>query len=517
MPVHGGRFREVFNDQQQQELQQYLKDMDRRLFGMTKKQCRKLAFDYAESCGIVHPFNRECGLAGEEWLANFMKKFHFSLRTPEATSIGRMMGFNKVQVEMFFEVLRDVRQKYSFPANNIYNADESGLSTVPTKLPKVISPVGNKRVSKVVSTERGRNITIICCMSATGLYVPPFLIFPRKRMRAELLENAPPGSVGYGSDNGWVNTELFLAFLQHFAKHVKPTAETPVLLLVDNHSSHITLLAINFCRDNNIIMLGFPPHTTHRLQPLDVAFFGPLKTFFSQASDNFSVSHPGQGITDYNIGELLSTAYFKAATVGNAVKGFRACGIEPFNPQVFGDEDFAPAATTERSFHEIMDPQHNITDPPQTSASSQNTEPSQQIVTSEPGPSNRPQFSLANHKSIYDVKPLPNATRGKRNRQVKCATIITSTPVKIKLMEKEKEKEEKQKRKVERAAKKSAKKLKFEVSKPHPEEKDIFCPGCDELYCDPPNEDWIQCSACHEWWHETCSNYEGGRFICDYC
>ncbi|KAJ8896707.1 hypothetical protein PR048_002052, partial [Dryococelus australis] len=70
------------------------------------------------------------------------------------------------------------------------------------------------------------------------------------------------------------------------------------LLLVDNHKTHITLEAINFARESHIIMVGFPPHTIHRLQLVDVSFFGSLKTYYSQACDNFKVTHPGQAITD---------------------------------------------------------------------------------------------------------------------------------------------------------------------------------------------------------------------------
>lgn len=43
------------------------------------------------------------------------------------------------------------------------------------------------------------------------------------------------------------------------------------------------------------------------------------------------------------------------------------------------------------------------------------------------------------------------------------------------------------------------------------------CPGCDEIYVDPPSEDWIECYKCHTWWNEDCSNFEGGKFVCDFC
>ncbi len=47
----------------------------------------------------------------------------------------------------------------------------------------------------------------------------------------------------------------------------------------------------------------------------------------------------------------MSTAYFKAATVRNAVKGFKECGIEPHNPLVFSEHDFAAAKTTD---HDVV-------------------------------------------------------------------------------------------------------------------------------------------------------------------
>lgn len=212
MPVHGGRFREVFSAAQQEDLKSYFTTMDKMLFGLTKKQCRRLVFEFAEECGISHPFKKDTKMAGEDWLANFMKKQKLSVRKPEPTSIARAMGFNKPSVDRFYNILREQREKYKFPTSSIYNADESGLSTVPNKLPMVVGPTGSRRVSKIVSAERGRNVTIICCISATGFYLSPFLIFARKRMLPELVERAPPGTVGHCSDNGWSNEGTFFLF-----------------------------------------------------------------------------------------------------------------------------------------------------------------------------------------------------------------------------------------------------------------------------------------------------------------
>lgn len=32
-----------------------------------------------------------------------------------------------------------------------------------------------------------------------------------------------------------------------------------------------------FCQNNGVILITLPPNSTYMLQPLDIAFFGPLK------------------------------------------------------------------------------------------------------------------------------------------------------------------------------------------------------------------------------------------------
>lgn len=44
---------------------------------------------------------------------------------------------------------------------------------------------------------------------------------------------------------------------------------------------------------------------------------------------------------------LFNRAFEKAATVGNAASGFSVTGIYPFNENLFGDVDFAPASVSD--------------------------------------------------------------------------------------------------------------------------------------------------------------------------
>lgn len=455
MPIHAGRFRNVFNQEQLHELKAYIIETDRRSFGLTINQCRRLAFDYAEEKGLNHPFNKKTLMAGVDWLRKFRENCNFTLRTPEATSIGRLMGFNEVQVKKFFDILKEVREAYKFEPYNIYNLDESGLSTVPSRQPKVLSPIGTKRVAKIVSAERGKTITVVCAMNAIGSYVPPFIIYPRKRMRPEFLTGGPPGCVGYAQDTGYMTSEVFLLYLQHFVKHTKPTTEKPILLLLDNHASHVSLPAINFCREHSVVMLGFPPHTSHRLQPLDVAFFGPLKRYYSDACDNFMVSHPGQVIGEKDVASLLRIAYLKAATSGNAVSGFSATGIEPYNSSIFSESDFAPAATTNR---EIFNTNNEMKS---DEFATTNSSPIQNLKDTQPGPSgikilqniiiskntdslseNRSDCPLEN-KENQPVLSLPHFERPPTIRRAGTASVLTSTPVKVMLEQREIDKQNK--------------------------------------------------------------------------
>ena len=45
------------------------------------------------------------------------------------------------------------------------------------------------------------------------------------------------------------------------------------LLIVDGHNSHYTVELLEYARAQNIIILAYPPHTTHALQGHDVVLF----------------------------------------------------------------------------------------------------------------------------------------------------------------------------------------------------------------------------------------------------
>ncbi|XP_065172619.1 uncharacterized protein [Atheta coriaria] len=136
-------------------------------------------------------------------------------------------------------------------------------------------------------------------------------------------------------------------YLHHFKENVQPTKENPVLSILDNHSSHLSLAAINFCRDNGIHLLTLPPHSSHKMQPLDRGFFGPLKTKFAYECDKWLTSNPGRVIGQSEVAQLLNESFKKVATVCNATSGFKTSGIWPIDREIFSEEDFIAASVTD--------------------------------------------------------------------------------------------------------------------------------------------------------------------------
>jgi len=98
-------------------------------------------------------------------------------------------------------------------------------------------------------------VTVIGAVSVSGQFVPPAMIFYRQRMNDRLLVGALPRTVGYNSVNGWIDSALFLCYLNHLTNHVKPSPDNKILLILDNHISHKSLEASDKAKENGIILL----------------------------------------------------------------------------------------------------------------------------------------------------------------------------------------------------------------------------------------------------------------------
>jgi len=250
--------RQVFTDEQEVILVNYLIKCCQIYHGLTPKDVRRLAYDCACKHNIPVPKswhdNKE---AGVDWLNAFLKRNgkKISIRCPKATSLSRATSFNKTNVNNFFLKLAEVMDKHKFPPFRIWNVDEVGVTTV-QKPRKVLAPKGSKQVGSVTSAERGTLVTVCVAANAVGNSVPCMFVFPRIKYRDYFVRDGPPGCIGAGNSSGWMTGTEFNIFIEHFIHHVKPSSSDPVLLLLDNHVSHLDNEVIEKAKNNNIVVFS---------------------------------------------------------------------------------------------------------------------------------------------------------------------------------------------------------------------------------------------------------------------
>ena len=126
--------------------------------------------------------------------------------------------------------------------------------------------------------------------------------------------------------------------LQSIQSFQRTTNNTRAL---DGHYLHTrNLEVITLARENHVDIICLPPHSTHKMQPLDKSFMGPLKIFYCQEIEKWLCSHPGWVITIYQIGKLFGNAYKRAATGERVSNGLRVTGLFPCDKNIFRPYDF---------------------------------------------------------------------------------------------------------------------------------------------------------------------------------
>ncbi|GBM70309.1 hypothetical protein AVEN_262526-1 [Araneus ventricosus] len=155
-----------------------------------------------------------------------------------------------------------------------------------------------------------------------------------------------------------MNSNLFFDWLKHFVKHAKPSVEDPVLLIADNHTSHFSLPAVLFCRENHITFLILPSHASHMLQSFDKCFFAPFRTLYSSEAEKWLVQNPRKVMTLYEISGIFQKTYSVTARVQLAEKAFRVTRIEPYNPDIISEDCYSPSLgyRVKKSFYPESEP-----------------------------------------------------------------------------------------------------------------------------------------------------------------
>jgi hypothetical protein len=136
-----------------------------------------------------------------------------------------------------------------------------------------------KRAALQTSNPRGKWVTTIKCVSAAGTALSPLVIYKGTTPNDAWLikDNARVEGWHYAaSPKDWSNNILGYKWLWRvFAKQTSNLGRR--LLIVDGHGSHVTTNFACYCMLHSIDLLVLPPHTLHKLQPLDVGVSAPLE------------------------------------------------------------------------------------------------------------------------------------------------------------------------------------------------------------------------------------------------
>jgi len=312
---------------------------------LTTATVRRYVYDFCEKNAIRTPFNARKGMAGKDWFKAFLKRnSDVAQRRAQHMNPARAQKLNRYIVNNYFDKLEKVLSDMDLfdKPDRIFNIDEKGCQLAVHHQQKVLAKTGSKRVH-LVAPEHGENVTVVACANAVGNVIPPIIIFKGKRRNDALGDDLPSGSVVEMAPKGSMTTEIFIRWLEHFAKY-KPAGN--VLLVFDGAASHLNPDIVDEADTHGIRLFCLPSNTTHELQPMDKSCFRAFESHWDDEVLKFWRQHPDRVLTKARFGKIFTPVWMKTMTLTTIVHGFKATGIYPYDRHVIPDSAFAPSDIT---------------------------------------------------------------------------------------------------------------------------------------------------------------------------
>jgi hypothetical protein len=216
--------------------------------------------------------------------------------------------------------------------DRVFNGDET-LVLLDPETREVLALKGSKDVYQIEQAAAKQNITTMFTFTASGRVLPPMLVYPYKRVPADVCESVPR-EWGIGkSERGWMTSKLFISYIENIVVPFLEEKKTPlpVIYFVDGHGSHLTYEVSRCCEENQIILICLYPNSTHIMQPADVAAFKPLKSVWSRLVEEWKEEHLGCLLSTRDVAPILKEAVKIYEDTSIVKNGFRACGLYPFD------------------------------------------------------------------------------------------------------------------------------------------------------------------------------------------
>tara|TARA_R110002003_G_scaffold410_1_gene19556 strand:+ start:3648 stop:5516 length:1869 start_codon:yes stop_codon:yes gene_type:complete len=325
----------LLNTTQEKQLVQTIHDLTARGLPPSRPMIRNFASQIA---------NKDVGHC---WANRFVQRHHIELISHWASGLdrNRFKADSAFKYSLYFELLKRKIEQYNIDSRHIYNMDEKGfLIGISSKVKRVFSRSAFEqgKLKHIVQDGNREWITTIACICADGSALTPTLIYQAQHGAVQDtwlqdFDASQHKAFFTSSLSGWTNNDIGLAWLkQVFDRETKSKARsTWRLLILDGHGSHVTMDFIQYCDANKILLMVYPPHSTHTLQPLDVVMFAPLAASYKAELLAFLEGAQGlTGITKRDFYRLFNAAWTSSFNNKLIAKAFAATGISPLNPDV---------------------------------------------------------------------------------------------------------------------------------------------------------------------------------------
>lgn len=225
----------------------------------------------------------------------------------------------------------------------IWNCDETGFD-LQGRAGKVMGPTNTKDKPYRVITGSKEHITVLPSYNASGQCIPPYMLFPGKRIpnQYNLLEGGVPGSCYSLSEKGYMATATFYTWLEkHFIPNIPPAR--PVVLLIDSAEAHIDLDTFKLAKRNDVFIYALLKNATHLVQPADVGLFGAMKQSWYKNVRRYSQQNPNTDITKKNFSSIFRKTWEGVMRPSILVDSFRKSGVFPINRQKISSDQVRPS------------------------------------------------------------------------------------------------------------------------------------------------------------------------------
>jgi hypothetical protein len=324
MPVNSRKL----TDLEEHTIVQYVLELDARAFPPRLRGVEDMANH------LLH--ERDAPPVGKLWAHNFVKR-QPRLRTRRT----RRYDYQRAKCEDpkvigdWFTLVRNVKAKYGILDDDVYNFDETGFIMGMIFPGMVVTTSDGRGKAKLAQPGNREWATVIQGVNALGWAIPPFIILAAQYHLANWYQECglPLDWRIATTDNGWTTNAVGLDWIKHFDYHTAPrTKGIYRLLILDGHESHHSTEFELYCRDNKIITLCMPAHSSHKCQPLDVGCFGPLKQAYGRYVEELMRAHINH-ISKLEFLCAFREAFFASMTERNIQGGFAGAGIVPFDPE----------------------------------------------------------------------------------------------------------------------------------------------------------------------------------------